>query len=211
LNIFYRISIFAWFCKYFCPAGTVEGALPLMAVNAPLRDAAGLLFDWKLIVAVAIVAMSVFVYRFFCRFFCPLGAIYGLFNRLALYRMKADERLCTHCGRCAAVCEQNGHAVTAEGHLLHLAACTRCGKCVDACYVGALEMVGKRMTVDEVLAVVRRDLPFYQQSGGGMTLSGGEPFAQFPFTKALFAAAKAEDLHTAIETTAMAPWPRSLA
>lgn len=125
-----------WFCKYFCPAGTVEGALPLMAANASLRDAAGLLFDWKLIVAVAIVAMSVFVYRFFCRFFCPLGAIYGLFNKLALYRMKADERRCTRCGRCAAACKM-GVEPCAEPNSPE---CIRCGCCREACPHGALCM-----------------------------------------------------------------------
>jgi len=72
-------------------------------------------------------------------------------------------------------------------------------------------MVGARMSVEEVLAVVRRDAPFYEQSGGGMTLSGGEPLAQFAFSRALLEAAKAEGMHTAIETSAAASWPRLVA
>lgn len=116
--------------------------------------------------------------------------------------------LCTRCGRCVASCEQGGHTVTESGHELNLSPCTRCGRCVDACVGGALEMVGKAMTVEDVLAVVRRDIPFYEQSGGGMTLSGGEPLAQFAFTRELLQTAKAEGLHTAIETTTEAPWSK---
>jgi len=119
--------------------------------------------------------------------------------------------LCTRCGRCAAACEHGGHDVTAEGHALHIEECIRCGRCAEACYAGALELVGKRMSAEDVLAVVRRDMPFYEQSGGGMTLSGGEPLAQFPFSRALLQAAKAEGMHTAVETTALASWPRLVA
>jgi len=123
-------------------------------------------------------------------------------------QIRLTANLCTRCGRCVAACEQGGHAVTAEAHLLHLEPCTRCGRCVDACLIGALEMVGKRMTVEDVLAVVRRDIPFYEQSGGGMTLSGGEPLAQFAFSKALLEAARTEGMHTAIETSALTAWEK---
>jgi pyruvate formate lyase activating enzyme len=116
--------------------------------------------------------------------------------------------LCTRCGRCAAACEHGGHEVTAETHRLRLDDCVRCGRCADACLIGALEMVGSRMSAEDVLSVVRRDVPFYEQSGGGMTLSGGEPLAQFAFSRALLAAAKSEGMHTAIETSVAAPWPR---
>jgi len=116
--------------------------------------------------------------------------------------------LCSHCGRCAAACPRGGHEVTSEGHLLHLEGCIRCGACAQTCYAGALELVGKEYTVEEAMAVVRRDIPFYQTSNGGMTLSGGEPLAQYAFSKALLRAAKAEGMHTAIETSALAPWQR---
>ncbi len=139
---------------------------------------------------------------------CPLRCRWchnpeGLESRPQL-RLSAN--LCTRCGRCAAACELGGHEVNETSHVLHLAPCRHCGQCVEACFAGALEMVGIRMTVEEVLAVVRRDLPFYQQSGGGLTLSGGEPLAQFTFARELLAAAKAEALHTALETSAFAPW-----
>ncbi len=116
--------------------------------------------------------------------------------------------LCSRCGRCAEVCEHGGHAVTAEAHTLLPDNCAACGECVDACPNGALELVGKRMTVEQVLAVVRRDVPFYEQSHGGMTLSGGEPLAQPDFTMALLSAARAEGIHNVIETCAYTRWER---
>jgi len=141
---------------------------------------------------------------------CPLRCAWchnpeGLEGRA---QVRLTLNLCARCGRCAAACENGGHEVTADGHSLHLAACISCGRCVDACPYGALEMVGKRMSAEEVLAVVRRDVPFYQQSGGGITLSGGEPLAQFAFSRLLLQAAKTEGMHAAIETSALAPWPR---
>jgi pyruvate formate lyase activating enzyme len=139
---------------------------------------------------------------------CPLRCLWchnpeGL-EQPAQVRLSAN--LCLHCGRCAGACDLGGHAVSPDAHTLHLAACTRCGQCVQACLAGALELVGRQMTVEEVLAVVRRDRPFYEQSGGGMTLSGGEPLAQFSFTQALLTAARAEAIATALETSAFAPW-----
>jgi pyruvate formate lyase activating enzyme len=141
---------------------------------------------------------------------CPLRCVWchnpeGWEGR-AQVRLTAN--LCLRCGRCVEACAQGGHALTPDSHTLQLAACTRCGQCAAACPAGALELVGSRMTVDEVMAVVRRDLPFYEQSGGGMTLSGGEPLAQFDFTDALLQAAKTDGLHTAIETTALTSWER---
>ncbi|HEX2951728.1 MAG TPA: glycyl-radical enzyme activating protein [Armatimonadota bacterium] len=123
-------------------------------------------------------------------------------------QVRMVSNLCLHCGRCVPVCEHGCHTVTPEEHRLHLQSCVRCGKCIDACPAGALEMVGKEMTVEDVMAVVRRDIPFYTQSGGGMTLSGGEPLAQYDFSRALLSAAKAEGMHTAIESTALTMWER---
>ncbi|MEI7833589.1 MAG: glycyl-radical enzyme activating protein [bacterium] len=116
--------------------------------------------------------------------------------------------LCTRCGRCVEACPQHGHEVGAEGHALHLDACTQCGSCARICPACALELVGESKTVEEVLAIVRRDVPFYAQSGGGLTLSGGEPLAQFAFSRALLEQAKSEGLHTMVETTAAFPWER---
>lgn len=125
-----------WFCKYLCPSGTVFAALPLMAANAPLREAAGLLFAWKLGLALIIALLSVFVYRFFCRFLCPLGAIYGLLNRVALYRMRLIKERCTDCGACAGACR-----LGIDPRVMpNSPECIRCGRCVAACPHGALRM-----------------------------------------------------------------------
>jgi pyruvate formate lyase activating enzyme len=123
-------------------------------------------------------------------------------------QIRLASALCTKCGRCMAVCDHGGHRVTPEGHALTTEACVACGECVDACPAGALELVGKRSTVEEVMAVVRRDVPFYEQSRGGMTVSGGEPLAQAPFTAALLRAARSESIHTTVETSAYGPWER---
>lgn len=107
---------------------------------------------------------------------------------------------CVYCGRCAAVCAQGVHTVDGATHTLERDKCISCGKCVEVCLADALELKGKNMTVDEVIADVMKDKIFYDNSSGGMTLSGGEPTAQLDFTLALLKAAKENGLHTAIET-----------
>lgn len=123
-------------------------------------------------------------------------------------QLRLSATLCARCGRCVAVCEHGGHEVTEDGHTLMTENCVTCGRCVEICPGGALELVGQRMTVERVMAVVRRDIPFYEQSGGGMTLSGGEPLAQPDFSKALLEAGRAERIYTAVETSAYGPWER---
>ena len=116
-----------------------------------------------------------------------------------------SETRCIGCGRCVEVCPTGSHTLENGVHLFDRESCTRCGTCAEACYSNALESVGRRMNVTEVLEEVLRDEPFYKTSGGGMTLSGGEPLAQFEFSRQLLAAAKKSGLHTAIETSGYAP------
>ena len=115
---------------------------------------------------------------------------------------------CVKCGMCVPVCPEKCHSVTAEEHTFDRSKCIACGRCADVCPAEALKLVGKEMTVDEVLQEVLKDRVFYQNSGGGMTLSGGEPLAHFEFTLALLKAAKEAGLHTAIETSGFASWER---
>lgn len=89
-----------WFCKWVCPAGTLEGGIPLVLANDGLRSAVGFLYAWKMSILVAIVLLSILIYRPFCRYLCPLGAIYALFNRLSLFRVKPGP-LCARCPMCA--------------------------------------------------------------------------------------------------------------
>jgi ferredoxin-type protein NapH len=137
-----------WFCKYVCPSGTIFGALPLMAVNSDLRAAAGLLFAWKVGLALAIVAVSVIIYRFFCRFICPLGAVYGLMNRLALYRMHVEKQSCDGCGACANACKLDIDPRKTPNS----PDCIRCGDCLKACPHSALCMkfhLGERKYIQD--------------------------------------------------------------
>ena len=113
---------------------------------------------------------------------------------------------CIGCGYCFSTCVNEAHVMVDDRHALDREACKVCGRCAEKCYAGALEIVGRAATVEEVLAEVLRDRPFYETSGGGMTLSGGEPLMQIEFTAALLAAAKAEGLHTAVETCGQAAW-----
>ncbi len=94
----------------------------------------------------------------------------------------------------------------AGNHMFKRDKCRRCGVCTEKCYAGALEVAGKEMSAEEVMAEVMKDKVFYETSNGGMTLSGGEPMAQFSFCKELLSLAKKNGLHTAIETCGYAPW-----
>ena len=120
--------------------------------------------------------------------------------------MTRPER-CIRCGTCLDVCPNGAHQVVVTGeHVYQRELCTRCGRCVEACYAGALEMVGKRVSVADVMAVLREDSAFYESSGGGVTLSGGEPLVQSDFIAALLRTCKAEGFHTAIDTCGHVAW-----
>ncbi len=112
---------------------------------------------------------------------------------------------CVLCGRCADACERDGHTFTEDGHILMRKNCISCGECAAVCPAEALRITGKEMTVCEVLADVLSDNPFYETSGGGMTLSGGEPLAQGKFACELLKAAKEAGLNTCVETSGFCP------
>lgn len=123
-------------------------------------------------------------------------------------QLMLTSRLCIGCGECMTACEKGLHSFTEDGrHLIDRKSCALCGKCVEAC-VGALEMCGKEMTPGEIVKEVMKDKPFYENSGGGMTVSGGDPMFAPDFTLALFKEAKAQGLHTCIETSGFARWEK---
>ncbi|MCK5129550.1 MAG: 4Fe-4S binding protein [Clostridiales bacterium] len=124
-----------WFCKYICPSGTIFAGIPLVTLNAGLQQSIGLLFFWKVSLAVVILVMSIFIYRFFCRFLCPLGAIYGLFNKISLLRMSVDQDKCIHCRKCEDVCKLDIY--TSESP--NCTSCIRCGDCRHVCPTSAIE------------------------------------------------------------------------
>ena len=116
------------FCKYICPAGTLEGALTLMIHpdNADLRALAGSLFFWKLAVLIAMLIACVFIFRAFCRFICPLGAIYSLFSKIALLGVRVDTNKCNNCGACVKTCKMDIKNVGDRE-------CIQCGECINVC------------------------------------------------------------------------------
>ena len=107
---------------------------------------------------------------------------------------------CIGCGYCLRTCRQSVHRIVDGVHQLDRSECEACGRCTEECYAGALELVGREVTVGEALDEVLRDRPFYETSGGGMTLSGGEPTMQIEFSAELLEAAKGEGLHCCVET-----------
>lgn len=117
------------FCTYICPAGTLEGGIPLILTHPELRAALGLLFSVKSAILLAVLVMSVFVSRFFCRCLCPLGAVYGLMNKISLTRLSVDQARCTHCGVCARICPMGLDPVRES----RSAECIRCFECVASC------------------------------------------------------------------------------
>ena len=123
-----------FFCKYLCPQGVLEGAIPLALVNSGIRAALGKLFTWKLCILLAVTALSILFYRPFCKWLCPLGAFYALFNKVSLLQMKVDANACISCGKCARACSMDVDVTKTPAH----AECIRCGKCVLACPTGAV-------------------------------------------------------------------------
>lgn len=113
---------------------------------------------------------------------------------------------CIGCGFCFERCPQHAHKMVDGRHVIDRDACVVCGACTEKCYAEALEMVGREATVEEVIDEVMKDKPFYDTSGGGMTVSGGEPLMQADFTLALLRAAKERSLHCCIETSGYAPF-----
>ena len=121
-------------------------------------------------------------------------------------QLRMQGKKCVGCGKCVSACPQGVHGFSASGeHEVAFARCVRCGNCVSACPYGALSFFGREMTAEDVMAAVRRDRRYYEASGGGLTVSGGEPMARPSFLIALLSAAKKEGLHTAAETCGFAP------
>ncbi len=124
-----------FFCKYLCPQGVLEGAIPQAAVDPGIRDALGSLFSWKLGILIAVVVLSVLFYRPFCKWLCPLGALYALLNKVSLLGMKVDKHKCVSCGKCAKACKMDVDVTKSPDHT----ECIRCGMCVRACPTQAVK------------------------------------------------------------------------
>lgn len=124
------------FCKFICPAGTLEAALPLATANNSIRNSLGILFSWKLLLLIIAVTASIFIYRPFCRFICPLGAIYGLFNKLSVFGVKVEMDKCIGCDKCIQHCLMDCTKVGDRE-------CINCGECIKVCPTKAIS-IGKK-------------------------------------------------------------------
>ena len=133
---------------------------------------------------------------------CPLHCVWchNAESLSAKPQLYGNLEKCTRCGRCEAVCGQKVHRVTGDSHQISFENCIACGACAEACPSEVLRIVGKSMTAEAVMEEVIKDRLFYETSGGGMTLSGGEPLLQGAFSVALAKSAKEQGLHVCVET-----------
>lgn len=123
-----------YFCKLICPAGTLEGGIPLVLRNQSMQSALGWLYAWKNALLAATILLSILIYRPFCKYICPLGAIYSVFNPIAVFRYRVDKDVCINCKACAKVCSMQVDPVENANH----PECIRCGACKKACPVDAI-------------------------------------------------------------------------
>lgn len=124
-----------WFCKYICPSGTLTAGIPLVALNESLKHAVGGLFIWKMALLLVLILCALWVYRPFCKYICPLGAVYSFFNPIALYRYQVDESSCTKCGKCQKTCKMDIKVWEKPNH----PECIRCGECLEECPEHAIQ------------------------------------------------------------------------
>ena len=117
------------FCEYICPAGTLEAAIPMLITHSEYRSVAGALFMWKFLILIITIIGCMSIYRFFCKLLCPLGAIYGLLNKISLYRFKIEADNCINCGKCQKSCKMDLNPVTE----INSAECILCGECKKVC------------------------------------------------------------------------------
>ncbi|MEE1087122.1 MAG: 4Fe-4S binding protein [Schaedlerella sp.] len=119
------------FCKYICPAGTLDAGIPLLVMNEELRQMVGGLFFWKIFLLALIVGTAIFIFRSFCRFLCPLGAFYSFFHKIAFVGVKIDGEKCNGCGKCIRKCKMDVKKVGDQE-------CVQCGECIKCCPTNAL-------------------------------------------------------------------------
>lgn len=124
-----------WFCKLICPAGTLEGGIPLVLLNRAIRKTVGFLYAWKVALLLALVVLSLLIYRPFCKYLCPLGGIYSVFNPISVLRYRVDKEKCVGCGACAQVCEMGCDPLKNA----NATECIRCGACRRVCPTDAIQ------------------------------------------------------------------------
>lgn len=131
------IKLVPGFCKYICPAGTIEAGIPLVSANQELQSLVGFLFSWKIFVLAAVLLICSLCYRSFCRFVCPLGAAYSFFAPVSVVGIRVDTEKCINCSKCVDNCLMDVHKVGDRE-------CIHCGSCAGHCPVDAISFGTKR-------------------------------------------------------------------
>lgn len=147
-----------YFCKLICPAGTLEGGIPLVLLDKSMRSTVGWLYAWKNVLLLITVLLSVLIYRPFCKYICPLGAIYSVFHPVAVFRYQVDREKCIDCGACAKACKMQVDPVKNANH----PECIRCGECKAVCPTQAIRS-GMQLFCDREM-----------QSGDTVTCNGAK-------------------------------------
>lgn len=140
------------FCQYICPAGTLEGGIPLLSTHPELRKTIGSLFTLKMTILVLTILGCLSIYRFFCKTLCPLGAIYGLLNRISIYHLTVNTNECTNCKKCSHICKMDVNPLENPNS----AECIRCGECAVVCPKHAINLGFKssnKKNVDSLVLV----------------------------------------------------------
>lgn len=134
---------------------------------------------------------------------CPLRCVWchNPESQSAETQLGFQEDKCTLCGKCVEVCPEKVHLINEGTHHINFEDCTTCGRCVEACPNGALRIYGYTREVTEIMQEVVKDIPYYNSSGGGITLSGGEPLFQYGFAVELLQAARHADIQTCVDTS----------
>ena len=157
------------FCKYICPAGTFEGSVGLLSnqVNTDLYAMLSYLFSWKFVLLVMCIVLCIFIYRAFCRFICPLGAIYGFFNKISLLGVKLEKSKCIDCGMCISKCKMDiKHVGDHE--------CINCGECISVCPTKAISWKGSKLFLEPTsVAVTASDAPVAEAPALNSILASG--------------------------------------
>ena len=125
-----------YFCKYVCPQGILEGGIPLSLASPNIRAALGTLFTLKAVILASVIVLSLLFYRPFCKWICPLGAFYALFNKVSFVNYNVDKHKCVSCGKCSRTCKMDVDITQNNAH----PECIRCGECIKVCPTKAISV-----------------------------------------------------------------------
>ena len=141
------------FCKYICPSGTLTGSIPLVFKNPGLQPMVGFLFRWKVAILLVTLLAAIIIYRPFCKYICPLGAAYALFNRVSFGGLWVDKEKCVNCGACSKVCKMGVDPLKMPGS----AECIRCGECARVCPKDAIHLGFRFRVKKEKISVLKKE------------------------------------------------------